>query len=360
MGVQMSGASWHPVCYEYDAADRDRINTLKRVGKFKAVTRLVRSVRPRMVMPYAGPPCFLDDDLFEHNGRLHGPDIFPDQHEALAWVLDRLPDQPGTYLLPGDTITLDDHTVTRDPHWDGFELDAPPEDRRRYLEDYAAWRRPYIDKVWADNPEPAPDSDLGERFKTHFESLGTLSQYFLARIGMTLRFEVLGPGGGTWDVHIGPDDVRVDLEGGLGEANYRLTMDGRWLDGVVSGRTRWEELLLSLRFSARREPDQYNDYLVGLLKHADLAALRAVEAFEAARDPEEKIEIEVDGRPLQISRYCPHAGEDLSETGVVVDGVLRCLGHNFEFDLQTGECVNARCDPVQIKHPDAAIVGSPG
>ena len=25
MGVQMSGASWHPVCYDYDA-DRDRIS----------------------------------------------------------------------------------------------------------------------------------------------------------------------------------------------------------------------------------------------------------------------------------------------------------------------------------------------
>ena len=66
--------------------------------------------------------------------------------------------------------------------------------------------------------------------------------------------------------------------------------------GVVSGRTRWEELLLSLRFSARREPDLYNDYLVGLLKHADLAALRAVEAFEAARDPEDRFQLEHDGR----------------------------------------------------------------
>jgi UDP-MurNAc hydroxylase len=64
MGVQMSGASWHPVCYDYAPEDRDRISESKRVGKFKAVTRLVRSVRPRLVMPYAGPPCFLDPVLF--------------------------------------------------------------------------------------------------------------------------------------------------------------------------------------------------------------------------------------------------------------------------------------------------------
>jgi UDP-MurNAc hydroxylase len=152
-----------------------------------------------------------------------------------------------------------------------------------------------------------------------------------------------------WDAHIGPGRVVVDLDGGGGHADYRLTLDGRWLDGVVTGRTRWEELLLSLRFTARRQPDRYNDYLVGLLKHADRAALRAVERFEAARDPEETTEITVDGKQLRVSRYCPHAGEDLAATGVVVNGVLRCLGHNFEFDLSSGKCLNARCDPIVVK-----------
>jgi UDP-MurNAc hydroxylase len=166
---------------------------------------------------------------------------------------------------------------------------------------------------------------------------------------MTVRFEVSGPGGGVWDAHIGPDRVFVDLDGGDCHADYRLVLDGRWLDGVVSGRTRWEELLLSLRFTARRQPDRYNDYLVGLLKHADRAALRAIEEFEAARDPEETIEITVDGQRLQISRFCPHAGEDLAETAVVINGVLRCLGHNFEFDLTTGSCLNARSDPLSVK-----------
>jgi UDP-MurNAc hydroxylase len=352
MGVQMSGASWHPVCYEYDDEDRDRISTSKRIGKFKAVTRLVRSVRPRMVTPYAGPPCFLDDVLFENNSRLPGGGIFPDQHDALTWLNERLPDQRAAYLLPGDAIDLADQHIDRDPEWANFRLDSSAEERRAYLEAYAARRRPYIRQVWAANPEPAADSRLGERFKQHLESLGTLSQYFLARIGMVVRFEVLGPAGGTWDAHIGPETVEVDLDGGGCPANYRLTMDARWLDGVVSGRTRWEELLLSLRFSARREPDHYNDYLVGLLKHADLAALRAVEEFEAARDPHETIELDVDGERIRVSRFCPHAGEDLSQSAVVGDGVLRCLGHNFEFDLATGACRNARCDPLEVEAVD--------
>src|SRR6185437_1246744 len=102
------GASWHPVCYEYDGDERDQISTSKRIGKFKAVTRLVRSVRPRMVMPYAGPPCFLDSALFENNSRLPGGGIFPDQHDALTWLHEHLPDQPAAYLLPGDAIDVHD------------------------------------------------------------------------------------------------------------------------------------------------------------------------------------------------------------------------------------------------------------
>lgn len=359
MGLQMSGASWHPVCYEYDDEDRHRISESKRLGKFSAVRRLVRGVAPRMVMPYAGPPVFLDDDLFEHSTGLHGPGIFPDQHEALEWLLERLPEQRGTYLLPGDEIDLEALEVTRDPEWSDFSLTAPVEQRHAYLAAYAERRRPAIEAVWASHPVPEEGTGLGEAFREHFESLATLSSYFLARIGMVLRFEVMGPGGGTWDAHLGPDTVHVDLDGGAGHADYRLRLESRWLAGVVSGRTRWEELLLSLRFSARREPDLYNDYLVGLLKHADLAALRAVEQYDAARDPHEVTVVEVGAERRSVSRYCPHAGEDLSETGVVIEGssgpVLRCLGHNFEFDLSTGQCVNARCAPLVVGAVETSV-----
>lgn len=358
MGLQMSGASWHPVCYEYTPEEQERISEAKRLGKFSAVGRLVRGVRPRMVMPYAGPPCFLDDDLFELNSGLHGSGIFPDQDEAITWLGNRVADQRSTYLLPGDSIDLTDLEVVRDPEWEGFSLTGGPAARRAYLEEYAARRRPAIDEVWAAHPEPAEGPELGVAFREHLESLATLSAYFLARIGMVVRFEITGPGGGVWDAHIGPDTVRVDLDGGRGPANYRLRIASRWLAGVVDGSTRWEEMLLSLRLSARREPDHYNDYLVGLLKHADLAALRAVERFESERDADAVTEIQVGSDRHVVGRYCPHAGEDLSETGIVVQGangpVLRCLGHNFEFDLSTGECLNARCDPLQVRAPVGA------
>lgn len=363
MAVQMSGASWHPVVYEYDDADRRRIGAEKRVGKLKAVTRLVRSVAPALVVPYAGPPCFLDADLFEHNPRIQagaddsGDGIFPDQGQALAWLRDRLPGQPSTYLLPGDVLEVSTHHVSRDPRWSGFGFDAGTGARRAYLEAYAARRSGAIRQVWAEHPVPPDDDALARDFREHFEHLGRLSAYFLAKAGLTVRFEVLGPGGGTWDVHIGPDRLEVDLEGRAETVDYRLRVDGRWLAGVVRGQTRWEELLLSLRFSARREPDLYNDYLVGLLKHADLEALRAIENYELRRVRGDLITVRDGDRAVRIGRYCPHGTEDLTETGVVREGVIRCLGHNFDFDLTTGECLNARCDPLEIG--PATLLSSP-
>jgi UDP-MurNAc hydroxylase len=131
-----------------------------------------------------------------------------------------------------------------------------------------------------------------------------------------------------------------------------MRLESRWLDAVISGRARWEELFLSLRFSAWREPDVYNDYLVGLLKHADPSALDAVEAYETARDPNDTVVVSSEEGSWEVSRFCPHAGEDLQVGSVVADGVLRCLGHNFDFDLSTGQCLNARCDPIVVRPRD--------
>jgi nitrite reductase/ring-hydroxylating ferredoxin subunit len=41
---------------------------------------------------------------------------------------------------------------------------------------------------------------------------------------------------------------------------------------------------------------------------------------------------------------------------VIREGVLRCLGHNFDFDLATGECLNARCDPLVSRPAGVPVV----
>jgi UDP-MurNAc hydroxylase len=345
MAVQMSGASWHPICYDYPPGVVEQVCAEKRTGKFQAVTRLVRQVRPRIVLPYAGPPCFLDPELAEHNRQIPAPGIFPDQEQAGAWLRDRLRDVIPITMLPGDVLEVADAGpvgVLRDPHWQGFSY----ADAADYLDDYRRRRAIDLDDVYRRHPLPA-DVQLEEAFVRHFARLGELSPYFLRRIDMRVRFEVSGPGGGHWDALLRPDGVTVEAADAT-PASYRLRLPGRWLLPVLTGQIGWEDLLLSLRFRASRDPDVYNDYLVGLLKHADAAALRAVEEHEADRASDETIEIADGAHTWRVGRFCPHAGEDLAIGGIVSDGRLRCLSHNFEFDLNTGRCLNARCDPLRI------------
>jgi L-ascorbate metabolism protein UlaG (beta-lactamase superfamily)/nitrite reductase/ring-hydroxylating ferredoxin subunit len=345
MAVQMSGASWHPIRYDYPPEVFARISAEKRVGKFKAVTRLVRGVRPKLVVPFAGPPCFLDPVLRENNHFIPDPGIFPSLDDAAGWLSEHLPAQASMRWLPGDRYEVASGRYTPDPRWDGFSFSFPALDS--WLDGYAAARRPDIEAVYADHPEP--DDGLGERFAEHFARLGELSAYFLERIAMVVRFEVEGAGGGRWDVRLGPDKVRVDLAGRNREVQYRFQVPSRWLAPVVDGAIGWEDLLLSLRFSAWRSPDVYNDYLVGLLKHADSEALEAVEHYETTRDRFETITLDTPDGRYEIGRWCPHAGEDLAVGAVIDGGVLRCLGHNFDFDLATGVCLNARCEPLSAR-----------
>jgi len=304
-----------------------------------------------MVLPYAGPPCFLDPELAHHNAAIPAPGLFPDQQQATDWLSAAAPGLVVQHLLPGDGLDLRSLSVTRDPEWDGFSY----RDLDQYLAAYAARRAPQVDLARASYP--VPGDDLAELFAEHFARLGELNDWFLRRIDMVARFHVAGPTGGTWDVHLGPDRVRVDLRGRARAVQYGFRVDGRHLLPVLEGRLGWEDLLLSLRFSAYRDPDRYNDYLVGLLKHGNAPALAAVERYEAERDDHETVLVRDGDTAWEIARYCPHAGEDLLDGAVIRNGVLRCLGHNFEFDLASGACINATCPP--LRSSAAAVVSAP-
>ena len=345
MAVQMSGASWHPICYEYPEPEIVRISSEKRAGKFLAVSRLIKLAAPRLAVPFAGPMCFLDPALKEHNRWLtESYGIFPDQSQAAAYLARRAPSVDVATWMPGDTYDVLSRTYQADPHWRDFSYS----DVTEYLDAYAAARRTQIDEAYAAHPDPGPE--LADGFVDHFHRLGEMSQYFRERIDMTVRFEVTGAVEGRWDVDIRPEGVKVDLGGSAHDVQYRFSVDSKWLAPVIRGDIAWEDLFLSLRFKAWRNPDIYNDYLVGLLKHADPEALGAIESYEVNRATDVRLQVRGSDGTYEISRYCPHAGEDLAIGSMVLEGdVIRCLGHNLEFDLKTGVCLNAKCDPLATR-----------
>ena len=338
--LQGAGASWYPMCYEYSDERRRALSRQKRLAKFAYVARALRVVQPVAALPFAGPPCFLDPDIFCYNAEI-ADGIFPDQQQVAEWLAHRGIANT-VVLLPGDGWDLDARQKQCDPVWTGFTL----ADRGPYLDAYAGRRRAHVAGVLARHPEPT--ESLWEPFREYFECLLGMSDYFNKKIDLRVGFDITGPGGGAWavDFRSGSAGVRQGME----DCGYRYRFASRWAPPLLSGDVPWEDFLLSLRFTAWRDPDLYNDHLLGLLKFARPEALAAVERFETSLASDERITIHADGHAYRVQRYCPHAGNDLLETGEVLPGgVLRCLAHHYEFDLATGACTNSSCAPLSTE-----------
>lgn len=332
--LQGAGASWYPICYDYPLEQRQALSQRKRTAKFNYVTRIINVLEPTTVIPFAGPPCFLDSELAPLNAEMEAG-IFPDLQQVTDWLMGQ-GFKNTVLLLPGDSWDITTESKQADPTWEGFSFT----NRQPYLETYAQRRATQIAAVIERYPEPT--QSLWQSFQNYFQRLLHLSPYFNQKIDMRVGFDILGAGGGQWAV-----DFRSNSQGvfdQIGDCHYKYQFASRWLLPLLNGTLPWEDFFLSLRFHACRNPDLYNDHLLGLLKFAHPAALEAVETYESAMASAERIAIHLEGRNYLVQRHCPHAGVDLLEAGEVLPGgILRCLGHHYEFDLNTGKCLNGNC-----------------
>src|SRR5438552_13750282 len=99
--LQFSGAIWYPMVYELPGAARTAFGKQKRDRQFDRTIRYIDDLKASFVVPIAGPPCFLDDELWEFND-IHGDEgnIFPDQQVFLDHMAGLGYDN-GVMLLPG-------------------------------------------------------------------------------------------------------------------------------------------------------------------------------------------------------------------------------------------------------------------
>src|SRR5712671_1931897 len=135
--LQFSGAIWFPIVYDFPAEEKERLARNKRVDEMARARHYVEAVEATHVFPCAGPPCFLDDELFALNDLDRDPaNIFPDQtvflDELAANGIDR-----GQLIVPGSTIELagGECTVIH-PATDDRERERPFTDKAAYLDEY--------------------------------------------------------------------------------------------------------------------------------------------------------------------------------------------------------------------------------
>ena len=115
--LQYSGAIWYPMVYEMEQGAKKLACDAKVDAQFARAMRYVETIGARAIAPSAGPPCFLDPDLFDLNV-IDGSEasIFPDQTVVPPPCLQRCGRTSRRHERPRHHDRLSDRTRSRSPH----------------------------------------------------------------------------------------------------------------------------------------------------------------------------------------------------------------------------------------------------
>ena len=332
--LQFSGAIWYPMVYELPAAEKARLGRQKRARQIDRTIRYVDDLMASWVFPVAGPPCFLDDELW-HLNDLDGDEtnIFLDQQEFIDRYHSR-GHANGQILLPGGVadVTQDDCRV-RQPVDD---VRTFLRHREGYLRAYRDRRRPVIAAEKASWRHP--EIDVFEQVKRRFEPLLRSSVHLAVCMGTVLLELVRDCGEPKEHILIDGPARRVRRHDG-GEFDHRFVIRRTLVEHLLHvGEIDWvNSLFLSCRFSAtRRGP--YNDAVFTFFKCLSEDRLRRAEAWYAGSEPDTE---DIMLHDWVVQRRCPHQYADLGRFAVIDGNVLTCQMHGWQFDLDTGRCLTS-------------------
>ncbi|MGZ6999722.1 MAG: Rieske 2Fe-2S domain-containing protein [Acidimicrobiia bacterium] len=333
--AQFSGAIWYPMVYDFPPEEMERLGRRKRIDQMERALHYFRDVGAPHLFPVAGPPCFLDDDLWACNDLDDDPaNIFPDQRVCLE-ALDAAGLPSGHLLVPGSIATIT-HAGCTVVHPVGEQApDAIFADKRAYLERYRADWSDWLAREKASWPRHR--YDVPAELRAWFEPLLEMAPY-------TRK----GVGGGVL-LHLGDEGVLIDFPAGevrtWDEANddppvHRIDVDRALVESLVERHIEdWvNELFLSCRFRAHRE-GPYNEYVYTFFKCLSVERMAYCEGYYASL--EEPVDESFRCGDYLVQKRCPHLRADLSRFGTVEDGILECKVHHWRFELATGRCLTS-------------------
>ena len=347
--LQFSGAIWYPMVYELPDSAKTAFGKQKRDRQFDRTWRYIDNLNASWVFPIAGPPCFLDDELWQFND-IFGDEgnIFPDQSVFVSEYR-KVGGNNGVVLLPGSVATLDEGTcAVSHPVAD---LDAFFANKEQYLKDYQARQRPVIEAEKASWRHP--EIDVVKELKRRVEPLLEESIYLAKGVGGPVRFDLVGYDGES------VESIVVDFPGKQvrryadEKVRYRFRTERSLVEHLLFiEEVDWvNSLFLSCRFSAARI-GQYNEFVYAFFKCLSEERLQYAEGWydehERATDAED---ITLDGWVLQ--RRCPHLKADLTRFGIIDDGTLTCQLHGWKFDLASGKCLTSVGHQLRARPADA-------
>ena len=342
--LQYSGAIWYPMVYEETPERMRELVDAKVDSQLTRAMRYVEAIDAAAVVPSAGPPAFLDPELFRFN-MITGDElsIFPDQRVFLDML--NAAGRRGVLAIPGTMIEITpDGPVVTHPLPDA-EVDAIFSDKESYLRRYQADWSPWLDELKAGWHRSS--TDLLDTLQAWWEPLLAMAPTLRSAVGANCLMR-LG------DLHVLIDFPAGRVRAHAGEPySFRFDIQRELVETVVDQRAvDWSNsLFLSCRFTAWRD-GPFNEYLYNFFKSLSVERMRRAEA-EALRKlvPDRS---GIAGEEIRIGGYvcertCPHRQADLTVFGEIDGDELVCTLHGWRFDLETGECRTATDRKLRIR-----------
>ena len=280
--LQFSGAIWYPMVYEFPPKAKITLAHKKRVVQLARAQRYIEILAPTFVVPSAGPPCFLDDDLFEQND-LHAR---PGQHLPRPDRLPRPPRRGRDPRRPPHAPRLDRRARRGPRSTSSIRCRTTRSDRhlrrpRAVPPEYQARMRPRLDaehERWRGDPDAEP-LDLLAELKAWFEPLMGFGEQICSGIGAQVLLDL-----GSEGIVLDFVDQKVRRWDGREATRYVFRIARPHVELLVrEHEVDWvNSLFLSMRFSAARK-GPYNDYLYTWFKCLDLERIQYAEGFYAEK-----------------------------------------------------------------------------
>jgi UDP-MurNAc hydroxylase len=351
--LQFSGAIWYPMVYDFPEKMKLAVGRKKRVDGMGRAYRYIQMLAPRVVVPSAGPPCFLDEDLFAFNDvDREVTNTFPDQTVFLEYLAEQGAAGHGAVdgrlMVPGSVAELTPECFTvQHPFPDG-QVQAIFSQKQQYLREYQRRQWPMIQREHAS--WTSGKVDVLAELKAWFEPLLAQADYICAGIHDIVLLD-LGELGIVLDFR----ERQVRQWDGE-EWAYRFRIQRALVERCIERHYEdWvNELFLSCRFEASRK-GTYNDYIYTFFKCLSEERIQYAEGFYAEHGPTQGT---WEAAGYRIQKRCPHMKADLARFAVIEDGVLTCRLHNWQFELATGRCLTSTghtlfAKPVEKEEPKA-------
>ena len=334
--LQFSGAIWYPMVYQFPEKMLQALGRKKRENEMARALRYIREIGASFVVPSAGPPCFLDDHLFDFNDFERDPvNTFPDQTVFLEYLQANGLDN-GRLMIPGSVATLSKDACSVAHPLPEEQVQAIFTQKRAYLQSYKARKQPLIVAQKASWPRGQVDilSSLHDWFEPLLEQADLTSVGINGRVLIDCDVQQI-----VLDYHT----RRVYAWNGE-EWDYRFHIDHALIEYcVLHHEEDWiNQIFLSCRFEAQRK-GAYNEYVYNFFKCLSPERLQYAEGYYAEKTAVQQL---WESNGYRIQRRCPHLKADLTRFAKIEDGVLTCTMHGWQFELATGRCLTSEGHPL--------------